>query len=219
MNKSITTLSKNFESLSIEERIERIFCEFAPERVLVTSSFGTSSALLLHLINRIRPGHPIYFLDTGFHFEATWQYLQQLEKMMNLNIKIAGAPENKNQFTASNFTYRYNQDLCCYINKVEPMALLKQTHDVWLSGLFRYQNANRQNFKFFEEKEDIIKSYPVLDMTAEEVHTYYFIHEIPNHPLISKGYDSVGCTHCTTRGEGRAGRWSGSVKSECGLHS
>jgi phosphoadenosine phosphosulfate reductase len=207
-----------FEKLSIQERLDYIFHRYSSDEILVTSSFGASSALLLHLISKVSPRHPVYFLDTGFHFEATWDYMHLLRERLGLPIKIASAPENKARFTRNNFTYLHNQDLCCYINKVEPMADLRARHRIWLSGLFRYQNANRQSFHFLEPKGDILKCYPLLDMSAEEVHTYYFLHELPNHPLIAEGYQSVGCVHCTSRGHGREGRWAGKAKTECGLH-
>ncbi|GAA5035399.1 phosphoadenylyl-sulfate reductase (thioredoxin) [Marivirga lumbricoides] len=208
----------DFKSYTIEERVKWIFDHYAEEEILMTSSFGSSSALLLHLIHKISPDHPIYFLDTGYHFKETLDYKNKLEQQLNLNVKIIAAPKNKHRFTRHNFTYQHNQDLCCFINKVEPLAALKAQHKVWLSGLFKYQNENRKQLAFFDRKQDILKVYPLLDMTPEEVHTYFFIHQLPSHELVAKGYSSIGCTHCTVKGSGREGRWAGSAKVECGIH-
>ncbi len=45
---------------------------------------------------------------------------------------------------------------------------------------------------------------------------------LPRHPLVAKGYPSIGCAPCTTPvkpGEDpRAGRWRGTAKQECGIH-
>jgi phosphoadenosine phosphosulfate reductase len=207
-----------FINNTIEERVKWIFDHYAEEDILITSSFGSSSALLLHLIHKISPKHPIYFLETGYHFEETLAYKDRLQKLLSLNIKTIGAPENKHQFTQDNFTYKHNQDLCCFINKVEPLATLRASHKIWLSGLFKYQNENRKQLNFFDQKVDILKSYPLLDITPEEVHSYFFIHELPSHELVAKGYSSIGCTHCTVKGSGREGRWAGNAKVECGIH-
>jgi phosphoadenosine phosphosulfate reductase len=207
-----------FEKYSIEERVRWIFDHFAEDEILMTSSFGSSSALLLHLIHKISPNHPIYFLDTGYHFEETKVYKEKLQTQLGLNVKTIGAPENKHRFTEENYTYKHNQDLCCFINKVEPLAKLRASHKIWLSGLFKYQNENRKQLTFFDEKTDILKIYPLLDMTPEEVHAYFFIHELPSHKLVAKGYSSIGCTHCTVKGNGREGRWAGNAKVECGIH-
>ncbi|PTB97542.1 phosphoadenylyl-sulfate reductase [Marivirga lumbricoides] len=208
----------DFKSYTIEERVRWVFDHYAEEEILMTSSFGSSSALLLHLIHKISPDHPICFLDTGYHFKETLDYKNKLEQQLNLNVKTIAAPKNKHRFTQRNFTYRHNQDLCCFINKVEPLAALKAQHKVWLSGLFKYQNENRKQLAFFDRKQDILKVYPLLDMTPEEVHTYFFIHQLPSHELVAKGYSSIGCTHCTVKGSGREGRWAGSAKVECGIH-
>ncbi|MBK6265065.1 phosphoadenylyl-sulfate reductase [Marivirga sp. S37H4] len=208
----------DFAYYSIEERVRWIFDHYAEDEILMTSSFGSSSALLLHLIHKISPDHPIYFLETGYHFEETLAYKERLQQQLKLNIKTIGAPENKHRFTEENFTYEHNQDLCCFINKVEPLSTLRKSHKIWLSGLFKYQNENRKQLGFFDRKADLLKVYPLLDMTPEEVHTYFFIHELPSHELVAKGYSSIGCTHCTVKGSEREGRWSGKAKVECGIH-
>lgn len=212
------SLIAEFKNYTIEERVRWIFEHYADEDILMTSSFGSSSALLLHLIHKISPDHPIYFLETGYHFEETISYKNLLQKQLGLNVKTIKAAENKHDFTQQNETYRYNQDLCCYINKVEPMAKLRESHKIWLSGLFKYQNENRKQLSFFDQKTDILKSYPLLDMTPGEVHSYFFIHQLPSHQLVAKGYSSIGCTHCTVKGSGREGRWAGNNKMECGIH-
>ncbi len=208
----------DFENYTIEERVRWIFDHYGEEDILMTSSFGSSSALLLHLIHKIKPEHPIYFLETGYHFQETLDYKDLLQKQLNLNIKIIGPSENKHRFTQDNFTYQHNQDLCCFINKVEPLAALRSNHKIWLSGLFKYQNENRRQLNYFDQKSDVMKVYPLLDITPEEVHTYFFINQLPSHQLVAQGYSSIGCTHCTIKGSGREGRWAGNAKVECGIH-
>lgn len=215
----IKSLNDKYHYLSPLMRMEKLFNDFESPRVLATSSFGTSSVVLLHLISKVNPGHPIYFIDTGYHFEQTIQYKQQLQERLKLNVIDINAPENRHNFTKKHKTYQFNQDLCCHINKVMPVDELKANHDLWISGVLRYQNANRAKMKIFEEKPDIVKFNVLLDMTQKEVELYKYINELPEHPLLPEGYHSVGCENCTVKGIGREGRWVDSFKAECGLHA
>ncbi len=218
MTEDIGSLNHKFTSLNAADRLKALFEETDEKDVLVTSSFGSTSVVLLHMLSKARPGFPVYFINTGFHFDETIAYRKQLEEQFNLQVIDAGAEERKHRFTSVNETWRYNQDLCCSINKVGPVDELKKNHKVWISGLLRFQNANRQNMQVFEKKQDIIKFHPIIDMTAEEVALYMQIYDLPVHPLVKQGYDSIGCAHCTAKGTGRTGRWMNTSKIECGLH-
>lgn len=215
----IEVLNESFERLSPTERLLKIFQEFDEERILMTSSFGATSIVLLHMLSKIKADFPIYFIDTGYLFEETLKYKQELKDRFDLNIVDVAAKKNHHRFTKENQTWKYNSDLCCFINKVGPTEELKEGKDVWISGLMRYQNANREKLRVFEPKGDLLKFHPIIDLTEEEVQTYTMIYELPLNPMIYQGYGSIGCTHCTAKGEGREGRWINSAKSECGLHS
>lgn len=218
MNKDIGSLNKQYASRSPMERLQALFKEVEEKEVLVTSSFGSTSAILLHMLGKVRPGFPVYFIDTGYHFEETLAYRKLLEERLQLTIVDARAEERKHRFTKENETWRRNQDLCCYINKVSPVDELKSRHSIWISGLLRYQNANREKMELFEQRQGIVKFHPIIDMSPEEVALYRQVYELPQHPLVSQGYDSIGCHHCTAKGSGRNGRWANSAKTECGLH-
>ena len=216
--KLIASFNKRYDGLRPEERLELLFNSFPDHEVLVTSSFGSSSAVLLHMISKIRPDHPIYFVDTHYHFEETIEYKNQLQQLLGLNIIEVQSKVNRARFTSENRTWKLNQDLCCFINKVQPVNELKEKHRIWISGLLKYQNANRSKLQVFERKRGIVKFHPILDMTPEEVSLYTYVNALPTHPLVKRGYDSIGCTHCTSKGQGREGRWNNSAKVECGLH-
>ena len=207
-----------YKSLTPRERLESIFSRYDPGKILVTSSFGSTSVALLHMISQVKPGHPIHFVDTTYHFEETEQYKDLLAKQLNLNVVALKAPVNRNKFTKENYTYLYNQDLCCFINKVDPVEQIKGNYDIWISGLLAFQNANRRKMGIFESKDDVVKFHPIIDMTREELALYIQLYDLQVHPLIEQGYDSIGCMHCTVKGTGRTGRWINSAKNECGLH-
>ena len=80
------------------------------------------------------------------------------------------------------------------------------------------QTPFRENLSIFERRGEIIKMHPNIDTSAMQFDMFLADNEIPPHPLKLEGYDSVGCTHCTIKGEGRSGRWANSDKSECGIH-
>lgn len=218
MNLDILSLTQELKNLHPRERVEILFQHVKEEEVFITSSFGATSIILLHLISKVRPGFPIHFIDTGYNFKETVDYKEYLTEKLNLNIIDVKAEEHKHRFTKQNETWRYNTDLCCYINKVNPVDNLKKNHKVWIAGLLNFQNRSRNNLQLFDQKEDILKFYPIVDMSKDEVALYQTLYDLPVHPLLPKGYSSIGCTHCTIKGSGREGRWVNTAKTECGLH-
>jgi phosphoadenosine phosphosulfate reductase len=213
---NIEELNKKYLVLSPEDRIKELYKDFG--KVLFTSSFGTTSAFLLHLFHKVKPNVTVYFLDTTYHFNETIEYKEALTKLLNLNVIDVKPEEWKNNFTQKDKTWNSDPDLCCSINKVEPIEKIKIDFDVWVSGLMASQNTFRQNLKVFEEKEGNIKFYPLIDQSEKIANEYIAKNKLPQHPLLSQGYSSVGCFHCTVAGKGRSGRWVNKSKTECGLH-
>jgi len=215
---NIDELNIKYKNLTPQERISELYNDFDVDKILYTSSFGTTAALLLKMIPEINSDQKIYFLDTTYHFLETIEYKDKLKAQLNLNITEVLPEGWKNDFTSKDTTWTKDQNLCCSINKVEPMDRLKENQDVWISGLLGYQNSHRKDLNVFEEKGGIIKFYPILDMNKEDVTAFFEDNNIPKHPLEAQGYSSIGCAQCTVKGQGRSGRWSNSGKTECGLH-
>lgn len=214
----VKELNEKYRKLSVEERIEELYKDFDEAEIMLTSSFATTSAYLLHLFAECRPSQLIYFIDTGYHFKETLLYKDYLTSIYGLNVKNVTAEEWKHEFTTKDETWKTDPDLCCSVNKVEPLNALKGDYNVWVSGLMEWQSDHRASLDIFEERGDILKFYPLLDVTEEERVSYIKEHLLPFHPLQAKGYFSVGCEHCTVPGKGRAGRWNNNPKTECGLH-
>jgi len=214
----IDELNKKYRDLDFRSRIVELYGDFEMHKILLTSSFGSTSIVLIHLFNSINPDQPVHFIDTSYHFPETKEYITQLIEKFNLNVKVVKAGERENEFTRKNQIWKYNPNLCCFINKVDPVDKIKPDFDVWVSGLLGFQNGFRNGLKIFEKKIDIIKFHPLIDLSREDIAQYISIYDLPVHPLVFKGYDSIGCTHCTKKGNGRKGRWLNSVKTECGLH-
>ena len=215
---SIDILNKEFSGLSPEKRIERLYDYFTEDEVLMSSSFGTTSIYLLHLIHRMHPTQTIYTIDTGFLFDKTHDYMDTISRKYNLNIqKIKPFPVD-HQESINNQLWQTNPDLCCTLNKTIPFEAVKLEHKLWITGLLGFQNDFRSSLPVFEKSGGILKFCPIIDQSKEDVQKYIDFFELEKHPLELAGYGSVGCTHCTTIGEGRTGRWQKMGKTECGLH-
>jgi phosphoadenosine phosphosulfate reductase len=213
---TIEQLNEEYLPLTPEERVRRVNSDFS--KVLLTSSFGTTSAVLLNLFRSVNNNQDVYFLDTTYHFAETLEYKNLLTRQLGLNVHTIKPEEWKNSFTNTDQTWSKDPDLCCSINKVEPLDKIKSGFQVWVSGLMQSQNNYRKQMKIFEEKGGILKFYPIIDMSDEEAKKYIVEHSLPEHPLLKHGFNSVGCIHCTVKGRGREGRWVNRSKTECGLH-
>ncbi len=219
MKPNFKELNTKYSPLTPDERLRELYKDFSPNEILFTSSFGTSSILLLHIVNGINPQQKVHFLDTSFHFFETLKYKETLKQLYNLDIVDIKPDEYQNSFTREEKTWKSNPDLCCSVNKVNPLASVKEGFKIWISGLMQNQNNVRENFEIFQEVDGIIKFHPLIDLTTDKKNQIIKENTLPEHPLFADGYESVGCTHCTVKGQGRSGRWSGKLKTECGLHS
>lgn len=214
----IAELNKKYEGLTPKQRIEQLYNDFPESDVMLTSSFAATSAFLLKLFSEVNEEQRVYFIDTGYHFEETLIYKDYMTKLYNLIVVEVRAEDWKHDFTKKDRTWEKDPDYCCQINKVEPLEEIKKNFKVWVSGLMKWQSDHRSSLNVFEERNGILKFYPLLDVTREERDQFIKDHHLPFHPLVSKGYYSIGCSHCTQPGKGREGRWNNSPKTECGLH-
>ncbi|MBI5958247.1 MAG: phosphoadenylyl-sulfate reductase [Chloroflexi bacterium] len=203
---------------------------WAGERLMpalaATSSFQTQSVALLHLIGQVRPDLPVIFLDTGYHFPETLAYRDELVARLGLTLRIVRAEINQAEVIKQHgdALYRRDPDLCCYINKVEPMQRALRDLDAWLTGIRRDQTSTRAAAQVIELLPDgQAKINPLLAWTRQDLWSYIHHHDLPSHPLFSQGYISIGCAPCTAPvtdgGDERSGRWAGKNKTECGLHT
>ena len=214
----ITALNKKYNSLDVKSRIRELYSDFDINEIMLTSSFAATSAFLLKLFSGIQPKQVVYFIDTGYHFKETLEYKELLTKTYGLNVKSVTAIASEHAFTTKDKTWQKNPDFCCSINKVKPLDKIKANYTVWVSGLMKWQSDYRASLDIFEKRNGILKFYPLLDITKEERDQFIKKHQLPFHPLVQKGYHSIGCTHCTVPGKGRSGRWNNNPKTECGLH-
>lgn len=197
---------------------------FTTEKVALVTSFGTESAVLLHMAAQIDKNVEIISIDTGKLFGETRRYRDRLMENLGLtNLTVVGPTENNLKVQdPKGVLWAENPDTCCYWRKVEPLDRALGNVDVWVSGRKRYQAASRETLPVFELADGRIKVNPLAGWTRDDLIAYFDAHSLPRHPLEADGYPSVGCMPCTSRvAEGedaRAGRWRGIDKSECGIH-
>lgn len=215
---TLAELNGRYAPLHFEERLQQLYRDFDPDKVLVTSSFAATSAYFLHIVSRIRASQRIAFIDTGFHFPETQAYKQYLIDLFGLSVFDVRAEDWQHQFTVDDRTYEKSPDFCCSVNKVQPLDAIKPNYQIWVSSLMGWQTEHRAGLDIFEQRRGMVKFNPMIDVTREQRDAYIREHDLPFHPLVAQGYSSIGCTHCTVPGEGRAGRWVGKPKTECGLH-
>lgn len=215
---AIGELNDRYHPFDFEARLRRLYRDFDPEKIMITSSFAATSAYFLHIISRIWPEQKIFFIDTGFHFPETLMYRNYLVKLYDLKVEDLRADEYQHQYSEKEKLYETDPDFCCTINKINPLEAIKPNYHIWVSSLMSWQTDHRAGLDIFEERRGIIKFNPMIDVTREARDAYIREHNLPFHPLVQEGYASIGCTHCTVKGEGRSGRWMGKPKTECGLH-
>jgi phosphoadenosine phosphosulfate reductase len=195
------------------------------DRIALVSSFGAESAVLLHLVAEVDRDVPVIFLDTGKLFPETLEYRDALTKRLGLTDVRSVQPDPARLAAKDSHKalWMTNPDLCCHIRKTEPLQRALQGLDAWFTGRKRFQSSTRVALQVFEADGQRIKVNPLASWTGADVTAYAARHDLPEHPLVSRGYPSIGCIPCTTKVEAgedaRAGRWRGLDKTECGIHT
>ena len=193
-------------------------------RIALVSSFGAESVALLHLVSRIDPALPVLFLDTEMLFPETLAYQAELAEALGLRDIRRITPDRAAAFLRDGdaLLHRRDPDACCALRKTEPLARALAPFDAWITGRKRHQGGVRATMPVVEAAEGRLKVNPLAAWSREDVRAHMDAHDLPRHPLVARGYASVGCAPCTTpvrAGEDeRAGRWRGLGKDECGIH-
>ena len=202
------------------------------DEIVMSSSFGADSAVLLHMATQVLPGIKVIMIDTGYLFPETWQFMEELRRRLSLNVWVYRTRHDPIAYLreASEPNPQFRQDIaaCCAANKNEPFdrAMAELKPKAWLRGIRRQQSESRaaRPFVEFSPRYKCYAISPLLNWGGREIHQYLKAHELPYHPLRDKGYLSIGCnplscTRAITAGEDeRSGRWSQSGKLECGIN-
>ena len=194
-------------------------------RIALVSSFGAESVVLLHMLAMIDRTVPVLFIDTQLLFPETLEYQRQVAERLqltDLRIVHAAAGEVAAQDPDGQL-HRHDPDACCALRKTLPLEQALSGFDAWITGRKRFQATTRAALEFFEADVDgRLKVNPLAHWDKADVQDYMINNRLPRHPLVARGYPSIGCMPCTSpvkAGEDeRAGRWRGTQKEECGIH-
>lgn len=207
-------------------RVEWAVLNFG-DKLIMTTSFGVQSAVMLHLVTQVVPEVPVVFIDTGYLFPETYRFADELTERLSLNLKVYNPAMSAARQEAL-FGKRWElglDELKQYnlINKVEPMdrAVRELGAEAWLAGLRRGQSNSREGLPVVQQQNKVTKIHPIIDWDNKKVHQYLTEHGLPYHPLWEQGYVSIGDWHSTsplTPGMSEEDTRFGGQKRECGLH-
>jgi phosphoadenosine phosphosulfate reductase len=211
----LAAVSRDLETKPATSAIEWAWDRFGPDVVLAASF---QDCVLISLAAQVAPGIEVAFLDTGYHFAETLWYVDQVRARFDLNLAVI-KPE-----VALDDQWLTDPDACCKARKVEPLNRALTGKAAWMSGLRRDEAPSRASSPIvsYDVGRGLVKVNPIATWNDLDVAGYIHDHDLPVHPLADRGYASIGCWPCTRpveEGESaRAGRWSGTDKTECGLH-
>lgn len=201
----------DFEGETAQEILEWAFGEFGLEVVLASSM---QDSVLIDLAWRVEPRVEVFFLDTGFHFYETLATAKAVRKRYNLNLVMLDPIDEPAVWSEEGYK------ACCAARKVGPMNNYLKDKKAWMSGLRRTESETRAKAKAVEwdAGRGLVKINPIVEWTDEQVEQYIKDNDLIVNPLRLEGYDSIGCVPCTIPGNGREGRWAGTLRVECGIH-
>jgi phosphoadenosine phosphosulfate reductase len=219
----LAALQKAAEGLDAKGLVALAVKEF-PGTLTMVSSFGSESAVLLHLMAEIDPSTPVLFLNTGKLFGETLRYRDRLQERLGLGDlrSLAPHPAERAALDPDGTLWARNTDACCDFRKVVPLRRALEGFEAQITGRKRFQTRERSAMQTVEFFDGRFRFNPLADWSQDDLEAYREAHDLPAHPLVEDGYPSIGCMPCTRRvksGEDyRAGRWAGLEKDECGIH-
>lgn len=197
----------------------------SPRKLALVSSFGADSVVLLHMAAQIDRDIPVLFLDTEMLFPETMRYQRAVSDALGLSNVQVITPDRADMFSRDQdgLLHRADTDACCHLRKTRPLQRALKDYDAWITGRKRFQGATRAALPIFEnEAGKRLKINPLAAWGPQDLAAYFDKHDLPRHPLVARGYPSIGCAPCTkpvAPGQDlRSGRWADQPKSECGIH-
>ncbi|WP_416908942.1 MAG: phosphoadenylyl-sulfate reductase [Polymorphobacter sp.] len=191
-------------------------------QIALVSSFGAESAVLLHLVSQIDPATPVIFLNTLKLFPETLAYRDALAARLGLTNIQSHQPGDISAHDPDGTLWSRDPDSCCFLRKVVPLDAALAPFAGWINGRKRYQLQGRATVPTAELDGPHLKLTPLAHWTAQDIAGHMKAHALPAHPLVARGFASIGCAPCTAPGtadDPRSGRWAGAPKSECGIHT
>ena len=217
-------LNRVFANASAEEILTQAFDMYG-RRLAMVSSFGAESVVLLDLVAQISGDIPVLFIDTRLLFADTLAY--QIEVAAHLGLRdVRRISTDATLVRLADGDDRLREtspDDCCHLRKTLPLTTALEGFDAWITGRKRFQTKARAEMNIFEVDEaGRMKVNPLANWTPDAIAARFKERGLPRHPLVEKGFASIGCAPCTSPvrpgDDPRSGRWAESGKTECGIH-
>ena len=222
----IAAKSSELESATPEQIIRWAHQRFG-DRLTMATAFGPEGMTILYLLSKIAPQTHVFNLDTGYQFRETLELREQVLHRYGIEVELVRPELTVEQYEAQHGgpVYKTDRDKCCQDRKLGLLRGATAGKDAWMSAIRRDQSPDRAGVPivFWDAKFEMVKISPLANSTKSDVWKMITDYDIPYNPLHDQGYASIGCWPCTRAilfGEDeRAGRWSGTAKTECGLHT
>jgi len=218
--------SARLEKATPEEIVAWAVETYFPKLTMATA-FGPEGCVILSILAKIEPRVYVFNLDTGYQFPETLDLRERIARKYGIQVDLQRPELSVGEYEAANGgpVYATDSDRCCLERKIKVLHRVVRGYHAWMSGIRRDQSAHRGKAPIvgWDKKFGLVKINPLANWTAKEVWQRIQAESIPYNPLHDQGYPSIGCWPCT-RGvlfgeDERAGRWSGTAKTECGLHA
>ena len=202
------------ESWPAQRVVEYVLGEF-PGRVALACSFQKEESVLLDMLLELDPQARVFAIDTHHLFPETHELWRQVEERYGIEVEVFAGPPVEDGL------WQTKPDLYLSIAKVEPLTRALLDLDCWITGIRRDQSPTRADAPKlgWDAAHELWKANPLADWSDDDCWTYIRERELPYNPLHDRGYDSIGDTHSTQPGRGREGRWAGTGRLECGIHT
>ncbi|MCC6386512.1 MAG: phosphoadenylyl-sulfate reductase [Dehalococcoidia bacterium] len=221
----LAALSERFETADPREIVRWAVDTFGDGLSVGASFGGASGAVILHMVAALKPNVHVFVLDTDYLFEETHENMRESVPALGLtNLRVYKSTLTHEQQAAQygSALWMRDPDLCCELRKIEPNRRALEGKTAWVSGLRRDQSEGRADTPIlsWNSKFGLVKINPLATWDEKRTWEYLLEHDVPYNVLLNQGYTSIGCYNCTVPGvQGRAGRWQGFEKDECGLHT
>jgi phosphoadenosine phosphosulfate reductase len=221
--------SAELETRPAQEIVAWALAEYAP-RVGISTAFGVEGCALIDMAARLDAKIQVFTVDTDFLFPETHELMARISERYKIEIqRVKGEVSKEEQERVHGVAlWERNPDACCALRKVEPTQRAVAGLDAWLAGIRRDQGPSRAGIRILERYDHadgspLVKVNPLATWTRNDTWKYVMANDVPYSPLLDQGYKSIGCWPCTrpvdAGADERAGRWAGTDKKECGIHT
>ena len=129
----VRRLNERFEGAHPSEAIRWAVENVTPGRLIVSSSFGSTGMVNLHLLSEIAPEVPVAFIDTLYHFPETLEHAERVKAHYGLDVRVYRPAASREVFEEEYGERLWESDLELFhrLTRVEPMKRALRGVESW----------------------------------------------------------------------------------------